>query len=98
MDEKMFDRTYERCKEIGIFRMKCLKQFENETWADRIKNFVDLMYENDTDDMHGLARRVITMSDEEFELLKPVLKFQIRAFDRRHRQRSIDPFEHLKLF
>ena len=98
MDRQLAIRTIDRCEELGVFKMKCLKKFEDETWTDHLKTLIDILYDAETDDIPAWLRRYVLMTDEQFEFEKPIAKALVWRFDMKHRPKSVDPFEHLKLY
>ena len=98
MENILSGKGYERCKELGVFKMKCLKNSDEETMKDLCINFINIMYEDDPDNIHPLIKKICEMPDEQFEFEKKWIEFKVKMFDRHHRPRSIDPFEHLKLY
>lgn len=98
MDRQLAIRTIDRCEELGVFKMKCLKQFEGEKWTDHLKSLIDILYDTNTDEIPGWLRRYVLMTDEQFELEKPIAKMLVWRFDVKHRANSVDPFKGLKLY
>lgn len=96
MKKELALRTIDRCSEIGVFKMKCLEQFEGETWADQYKNLVDIVYNVEIDDIPESVKHYVLMTDEQFENNKIFAKLKIKAFDFAHRPNTVNIINVLK--
>ena len=84
MNTDLVIRTINRCKEVGVFDMKCLKH-EYESTGDMLRYAVDMLIEKETDDIPAWVRKYVLMDDEQFEKQKWLAKLAIKKFDIDHR-------------
>ena len=83
MNKDLAIRTINRCNEVGVFDMKCLKH-EYETTGDMIRHAVDILIERETDDIPGWVKKYVLMDDEQFERQKWMAKLAVKKFDIDH--------------
>lgn len=84
MDKNLAIRTINRCNEVGVFDMRCLKR-EYESTGDMIRHAVDILIDKNTDDIPGWVRKYVLMDDEQFEKQKWMAKLAVKKFDIDHR-------------
>ena len=66
MDKNLAIRTINRCNEVGVFDMRCLKR-EYESTGDMLRQAVDILIDKNTDDIPSWVRKYVLMDDEQFE-------------------------------
>jgi len=94
MDKDLAIRTINRCNEIGVFDMKCLKH-EYTSTGDMLRHVLDILLDKSTDDIPTQIKKYVMMDDEVFERNKWLAKLYIKKFDIDHRPNTYD---YLKLF
>lgn len=76
-------RTINRCNEVGVFDMKCLKhEFQSE--ADKMTLIVELLMNKSMDDIPPMIKKFIMMDDDEFKRKAWMAKLYIKKFDYDH--------------
>lgn len=84
MDKNLAIRTINRCNEVGVFDMRCLKR-EYESTGDMLRQVVDILIDKNTDDIPSWVRKYVLMDDEQFERQKWMAKLAVKKFDIDHR-------------
>lgn len=97
LTKEMAEKVYDRCEEIGFFKMKCLNRSGEVNWADLKDEMIELMTGMDIDKLSDQIKEVVLMDDEKFNSKRWKIKAKLKIFDINSRPNSIG-LGYLKLF